>query len=166
MPHFIMPPQGRNITHNINVDAPADLADLYPTILSMAGLQSPVEVSGKNLLEPLSDDRLFFGNSLNKNFCVMEKKIKLVYSAVGNHTLLFDLNQDPMEQHDLSADPAYAQQLARFRQLLLEHTQKYTPEALDPNGDFLTYEAPHCPGDMPGRWFGFHYHDYTVDTFH
>ena len=132
----------------------------------MAGLKSPVPVSGKNLLEPLSDDRLFFGNSLNKNFCVMEKKVKLVYSAVGDHTLLFDLNEDPMEQHDVSGDPAYARTRERLWQLLLEHTKQYTPEALDENGAFLTYEAPRFPGDMPGRWFGFHYHDYTVDTFH
>lgn len=166
VPLFIMPPQGREIPHNISQEAPADLADLYPTILSMAGLSSPVEVSGKNLLEPLSEDRLFFGNSLNKNFCVMEKRVKLVYSSVGNHTLLFDLNQDPMEQHDLSDDPAYAQTLSRLRQLLAAHTAQYTPEALNEKGEFITYDAPRFPGDMPGRWFGFHYHDYTVDTFH
>ena len=50
-------------------------------------------------------DRMFFGNSLNKNFCVMEEKVKLVYSAVGDHVLLFDLNTDPMEQHNLAEDP-------------------------------------------------------------
>ena len=43
---------------------------------------------------------------------------------------------------------------------------KLSGEALGENGQFLTYEAPHFPGDMPGRWFGFHYHDYSVDTFH
>lgn len=31
---------------------------------------------------------------------------------------------------------------------------------------FRTYDAPGFPGDMPGRWFGLHYHDYSVDTFH
>ena len=51
-------------------------------------------------------DRMFFGNTLNKNFCVMEEKVKLVYSAVGDHVLLFDLNTDPMEQHNLAEDPA------------------------------------------------------------
>ena len=95
VPLLIMPPQGRSLPHNISVEAPTDLVDIYPTILAMAGLSSPVSVSGKNLLEPVPMDRMFFGNSLNKNFCVMEEKVKLVYSAVGDHVLLFDLNTDP-----------------------------------------------------------------------
>lgn len=166
VPLFIMPPLGRDIPHNCSVEAPADLVDLYPTILSMAGLSSPVPVSGKNLLDPLSDDRLFFGNSLNKNFCVMERKIKLVYSSVGDHTLLFNLNADPMERHNLANDPAWQKEKERLFAILLEHTKEYTPEALDERGYFITQDAPRFPGDMPGRWFGFHYHDYSVDTFH
>ena len=96
----------------------------------------------------------------------MEEKAKLVYSAVGDHVLLFDLNTDPMEQHNLAEDPAWQERKAKLWKLLLEHTAQYTPEALDEKGQFLTYEAPHFPGDVPGRWFGFHYHDYSVDTFH
>ena len=88
----------------------------------------------------------------------MEEKVKLVYSAVGDHVLLFDLNTDPMEQHNLAKDPAWQERKAKLWKLLLEHTAQYTPEALDENG--------HFPGDVPGRWFGFHYHDYSVDTFH
>lgn len=168
VPLLIMPPQGRNLPHNYTVDAPTDLADIYPTILSMAGVSCPIPVTGQNLLKPetLSMDRIFFGNSLNRNFCVMEHRIKLVYSAVGNHCLLFDLEKDPMEQHDLSQAPAYQEQKTRLWKLLLEHTAAHTPEALDENGAFKTYEAPRFPGDMPGRWFGFHYRDYSVDTFH
>ena len=166
VPLIIMPPQGREIPHNIRVDAPADLADLYPTILAMAGIKPPVQVSGQNLLSPLPEDRIFFGNSLNTNFCVMEKKVKLVYSSVGGHTLLFDLEHDPMEQHDLSQDPAWAETKTRLWDLLVEHTRQYTPQALNEDGTFHTTPAPRFPGDMPGRWFGFHYHDYSVDTFH
>lgn len=51
--------------------------------------------------------------------------------------------------------------------MLLEHTKAHTPEALTEDGTrFVTYAAPAFPGDMPGRWFGFHYHDYSVDIFH
>lgn len=167
VPLLIMPPQGRDIPHGHSIEELTDLVDLYPTILAMAGLSSPVPVSGCNLLEPVPSDRLFFGNSLNRNFCVMENKVKLVYSATGDHVLLFDLKKDPMEQHDLSHDPAYAARRTHLWNLLLAHTRKHTPEALTEDGTrFLTYEAPHFPGDMPGRWFGFHYHDYRVDTFH
>ena len=72
VPLLIMPPQGRSLPQNISVEAPTDLVDLYPTILAMAGLSSPVSVSGRNLLEPVPMDRIFFGNSLNRNFCVMD----------------------------------------------------------------------------------------------
>lgn len=168
VPLLIMPPQGRNIPHNLRTDRPVTLADIYPTILGMANVDCPAEVSGMSLLAPdaIPEDRLFFGNSLNRNFCVMENKIKLVYSATGDHRLLFDLKKDPMEQHDLSRDPAYADTLNHLWKLLLAHTKEHTPEALTPEGEFITYDAPRFPGDMPGRWFGFHYHDYTVDTFH
>ena len=168
VPLLIMPPQERDIPHNLRTDRLVTLADLYPTVLAMAGLSAPQGLCGQNLLDisGLSKDRLFFGNSLNRNFCVMERKIKLVYSAVGDHTLLFDLNQDPQERHDLSGSPEYARILEHLRKLLTEHTARHTPEALTEDGRFITYDAPRFPGDMPGRWFGFHYHDYTVDTFH
>lgn len=167
VPLLIMPPLGREIPHNVEVNSLADLADIYPTILSMAGLTAPVPVSGVDLLGEVPSDRVFFGNSLNKNFCVMQDRVKLVYSAVGDHTLLFDLNRDPMEQHDLSANPAWAAKRDHLWEVLLAHTKAHTPAALTADGKhFITYNAPRFPGDMPGRWFGFHYHDYRVDTFH
>lgn len=168
VPLLIMPPQQRGIPHNLRADHLVTLADLCPTILAMAGLPGPEGLSGRNLLSPSvpKEDRVFFGNSLNRNFCVMERKHKLIYSAVGDHVLLFDLNRDPMEQHDLSADPEYAGIFQRLWNLLLEHTRLHTPEALAQDGSFITYDAPRFPGDMPGRWFGFHYRDYSVDTFH
>ena len=71
-----------------------------------------------------------------------------------------------MERHDLSNDPAWQKEKERLFGMLLEHTKQYTPEALNEDGYFITEDAPRFPGDMPGRWFGFHYHDYSVDTFH
>ena len=111
------------------------------------------------------EDRPFFGNSLNQNFCVMEKKWKLVYSTVGDHTLLFDLNTDPMEQHNLANDPACAEKKEHLWKLLLEHTAQYTPEVLK-DGKFITKPAPQSHLDVKHHWTGFHYHDYSVDVFH
>ena len=166
VPLIIMPPLGRNLSHNISVQALTDLADIYPTILSMAGITPSPALSGINLLDPIPLDRTFYGNSLNRNFCIMEKNYKLVYSATGNHTLLFDIKKDPMEQHNLISNPDLSDIRKRLVQRLLSHTARYTPEALNDKGQFLTYDAPGFPGDMPGRWFGFHYKDYSVDTFH
>ena len=166
VPLFIVPPAGRGLPSNISIDTLTELADLYPTILAMAGVKPPMSVSGKNLLEPLPEERLFFGDSLHTNFCVMEEGVKLVYTTLGGQSLLFDLSEDPMERHDLSAVPGRAEQKNRLWQLLLEHTRLYSPEVLTPQGTFRTREAPRFPGDVPGRWFGFHYHDYSIDTVH
>ena len=95
----------------------------------------------------------------------MENRVKLVYTAFGGQSLLFDLARDPMERRDLSADPAYAKVQERLRRKLLAHAAQYQPEALE-NGAFRTWPAPSFPGDHPDRWYGFHYHDYSVDTFH
>lgn len=165
VPLIIVPPAKSNILHNIVNDAPVELADLYPSILSMANINVSDKITGKNLLKSLSKERIFFGNSLNKNFCVMEDRMKLIYSAVGNHTLLFDLKRDPMEQHNLAEETSMQEVRGHLWELLIQHTKKYTPNALK-DEMFITYDAPAFPGDMPLRWFGFHYHDYSVDTFH
>ena len=60
VPLLIMPPQGRNLPRNIRVDTLAEIADVFPTILAMAGVDAPKEAKGKNLLE-LSEEREFYG---------------------------------------------------------------------------------------------------------
>ena len=146
------------------MDVTAEIADIYPTILAMAGIEAPDFVQGKNLLEE-TGERVFYGNSLNRNFCVMEDRWKLVYCTSGDHRLLFDLNTDPMEQHDLYNNPECAEKRDHLWKLLIEHTAQYTPEVLK-DGEFNTIPEPENYMDVKNHWFGFHYHDYSVDTFH
>lgn len=178
VPLLIVPPSGSGIPHNLTVDSLTEIADIYPTILELAGVTPPEGITGRSLLAPekLPKDRVFYGDSLHTNFCVMKDRIKLVYTTCGDHTLLFDLNSDPMERNDLSTDPAWQEKKNELWRLLLKHTAETAPEALEKNKDndccdpsalrFHTTRPPRFPGDMPGRWFGFHYHDYSVDTFH
>ena len=164
VPLIIVPPLGRFDNTNRRVDVTAEIADVYPTILAMAGVKAPEFVKGRNLLEEV-EERVFFGNSLNKHFCVMEDKWKLVFCTTGGNVLLFNLNEDPMEQHNLADDPACAEKRAHLWKLLLEHTAEYTPEVLK-DGEFMVKPAPTCYQDVKNHWFGFHYHDYSIDTFH
>lgn len=176
VPLFIMPPAGRNLPHNNQIDTLTELADLYPTILSVAGIHPPDDISGHNLLEPqsLPEHRIFYGNSLHTNFCIMEDRIKLVYTVCGDSLLLFDLHQDPMEQHNLANHPQWQKKKEYLWNLLVDHVRTTDPQALEIPSNAKDYEKIHFklttppafPGDMPGRWFGFHYHDYSVDTFH
>ncbi len=164
VPLIIMPPAGRGLPVGKRVDTLAEMADLYPTILEIAGVRPPRQTSGRSLLGPL-EEREFYGSCEGRHYCVMENRVKLVYTAFGGQSLLFDLARDPMERRDLSADPAYAKVQERLRRKLLAHAAQYQPEALE-NGAFRTWPAPSFPGDHPDRWYGFHYHDYSVDTFH
>ena len=102
----------------------------------------------------------------------MEDRKKLIYTRIGSSMLLFDLEKDPMERHNLADDPKYREVRERLWGLLISHVKKTAPQVLKPgsgtdNSDtFNSIPAPRFPGDMPGRWLGFHYRDYTVDTFH
>lgn len=51
VPLIIVPPLGRFKDTNRRVDVTAEIADIYPTILAMAGIEAPDFVQGKNLLE-------------------------------------------------------------------------------------------------------------------
>ena len=176
VPFIIVPPAGRGIVHNNRIDRVITLADVFPTVLAMAGLPSPKEKRGENLLKWIGgkrqDERIFYGDSLHTNFCVMENRKKLIYTRIGSSLLLFDLETDPMERHNLADDPEYAKCRERLWTLLISHVKKTAPQVLRPGSGtdtsdaFISIPAPRFPGDMPGRWLGFHYHDYTVDTFH
>lgn len=164
VPCLIMPPRGRGLPVNRRVDTLTGLSDVYATILGIAGVTPPENTHGVDLREPY-EERTFYGNSLDVNFCVMDGGYKLVYSTCGDHTLLFDMVNDPMEQHDLAALPAYQEKRRELFRMLLEHTAQTRPQALE-NGYFRTSPAPSRPGDVGFRWLGFHYHDFNYDVFH
>ena len=130
IPLFIVPPAGRGIPHNPTVDRPTEIADIYPTILEMAGIPVPEDITGRSLLKPdaLAEDRIFYGDSLHTNFCVMRSQVKLVYTTCGDHMLLFHLKDDPMEQTDLSEDPAWQDKKQELIALLLEHVKETAPQ--------------------------------------
>ena len=164
VPCLILPPKGRGLPVNRRVDTLAQLTDVFATVLAIAGAPAPPQAQGVDLRADYPE-RTFYGNSLDVNFCVMRDGFKLVYSACGDHTLLFDMDNDPMERRDLAALPAYAERRQELFAELLAHTARTRPQALE-NGYFRTRPAPRRPGDVQTRWLGFHWQDRSVDTFH
>ena len=164
IPMIIVPPKNSKYERNKIVEYFAEINDLYPTILSMAGIEKPEDIKGKDLLS-LNEERIFYGNSLNKHFCVMKDNIKLIYCSRGDTKLLFDINKDKMEQNNLINDESYRDIKEELWGLLIENTKKYTPHLLK-NNDFIISEPPKSIKDIKNRWFGFHFKDYSVDTFH
>ena len=120
-------------------ETPADLLDLFPTILAGAGLDPAREMQGrpgKSLFEvaaePAQPERVVFSEyhaagSNTAGFMVRKGRWKFHY-YVRYRPELFDLETDPEELHDLAGDRSYAQVL---RDMEAELRRICDPEAVD-----------------------------------
>ncbi len=117
----------------------ATLLDSFPTIVEGVGasLQSEdADLPGESLwtLANAPDrDRIVFSEyhaifSTVGFYMLRDQRYKYVYYASGNPPQLFDLINDPQENHDLAGDPASAPILKRLHQQLLTICD---PEAVD-----------------------------------
>lgn len=165
VPMIIVPPKNSKLKRNVKIDTFAQMADIYPTIMEIAGIDiSDENLQGTSLLK-LDEERVFYGDTLHTHFSVMKDNIKLIYSRCGDHYLLFDLNNDKMEQKDLSKDPKWSETFKELKDMLFKHISKTVPSIIE-NDQYITIKEPKFPGDIGDHWFGFHYKDYSVDTFH
>ncbi len=91
---------------------PITALDIYPTILEATGIKYTGEneldgvsllphVNGKSKRKP--HDILFWRYSDGAGYAVRKGKYKLVYSGLKEKKILFDMENDPYEQDDLSA---------------------------------------------------------------
>lgn len=170
VPLLIRPPMLAGQLHEMSgrrCDRLVEIADLFPTILSMAGISVPKEADGINLLDHLHDSRseLFYGNVENNNFCVMEGYVKYLWTAFGGSELLFDLKTDPYEQHNLAALPEYASAVKRYRQLLVEHIERTGVTGRCKDGQLIHMPAPKDTHEVP-KWPGYHSPKVDLDTLH
>jgi arylsulfatase A-like enzyme len=114
---------GAGVTRRGREDAIVNTADLYATILELAGL-SIGHVNNSYSLKPLlTDENATSGRTLNvtescnannpnnnRNFAIRDSRFKIV--ATNGVYSLFDLQTDPLEATDLYNDPEYAAQRA------------------------------------------------------
>lgn len=123
----------------------AEMADVMPTLLDLCGVPIPETVEGRPLLAPDTPKREFVYGEVsegNKGTRMIRKgTYKLIYYPCGNVFQLFDLEKDPTESHDLSAEPALAQVRAELEQLLIG--QLYGNDlAWVRDGRLVGFEAP------------------------
>lgn len=97
--------------------------DLAPTILSMAGLEVPNSMQGKNLLSAWQRDGFYYEHPLLSYYHIVgctgyrtaEWKYTRYISQSRHEECLFNLTDDPLEIHNLATDKTYDKQLLSLR---------------------------------------------------
>jgi arylsulfatase A-like enzyme len=96
------------------------LLDIFPTVCDLAGAATPDGLDGRSLRPIMTGNKAKVRDTLfttygNVQRAVRDDRWKLVRYPQINRTQLFDLQNDPDEIRDLSADPAQAD---RTKQLM------------------------------------------------
>lgn len=119
--------KGPGLPGGNRIDHPVTLVDMYPTILDMAGLEIEPDCSGTSwmpLIRGETHERPdyafseFHGNFFRQDwYMLVQGHYKYTY-YVKERPSLFNLNEDPEENHDLALDAGYMPVLNQFEKLL------------------------------------------------
>lgn len=124
----------------------AYLLDIYPTVCDLVGAEVPSGIDGRSLRPILDGDARQVRESLFLAYrevqrAVRDPRWKLIRYPRINRTQLFDLETDPHETQDLSADPAHGPQVERLLGLMRDWQRQL--------GDTLPLESAH---PAPAAW--------------
>jgi arylsulfatase A-like enzyme len=111
LPLIISDPRRKN--KNRKCDKMTLTTDMAPTILDIAGIKPPVSMQGTSLLPALEEDpqnwrkeffyeHLFEHNTIPKSEGVRTQRYKYVRYLGKDHEELYDIKNDPLEQHNLA----------------------------------------------------------------
>ena len=116
---------------------PVELRDIMPTLLDAAGMAIPESVDGDSLLRPARGDtsgwREFVMGEHTRSYpwewdygmqYVTDGKEKYVWFHAADRERFFDLEADPLELHDLSADPSAQERIERWRTRLADVNER------------------------------------------
>lgn len=103
---------GNGITRGARCDRPAELLDIFPTLLELAGLPARPDLEGHSLVPQLRNPRAprpwpAITTHNQGNHTVRDERWRYIRYADGTEEL-YDLKQDPNEWTNLAANPAHA----------------------------------------------------------
>ena len=118
--------------HGAVVDSVTELRDIMPTVLEAAGVPIPDTVDGLSLLPHVTGnapsqwrpeihgEHTHFGQSLH---WVTDGRRKYLWASGRGIEQFFDLEQDPQELHNLVDDAERADEVERWRQVLIGYLE-------------------------------------------
>ena len=122
---------GPGVARGARVTSPAELLDIYPTLVELAGLPARQGLEGHSLVPQLQDaaaPRAWPAITTHNpgNHGVRSARWRYVRYADGSEEL-YDMRRDPREFDNLAADPQYAAVMAEHRRFLPETEQPHAP---------------------------------------
>ena len=103
------------------------LHDIFPTLCDLIGTNTPDSVEGTSLVSALNNGDVQVRDTLFSAYrewqrMVKDNRFKLIEYAVNGRrtTQLFDLENDPLELHNLADDKAHAGKVADLREVLFK----------------------------------------------
>ena len=121
---------GPGIPQGKIVDAFGYLFDVFPTVCDLVGAKVPEGIEGKSLAPVIQGkaegvrDAIFLAYKGIQR-AVRKNRWKLLRYPQVNKTQLFDLDADPFETKDLSADPAHAGEVKELLALMAEQQKLF-----------------------------------------
>lgn len=152
---------------------PVELRDVLPTMLDAAGVTSPIKLDGRSLLDLVADrgpawreyidlehEAIFSPKdnavySPEMGWCgLTDGKTKYIHYSWNGDEQLFDLESDPGEERDLSADPGSRKRLQEWRARLVAHLsergERYVKNGkLQTRREIYTYSPNFPHADRP-----------------
>ncbi len=110
---------------------PVCLEDIMPTLLDLAGAQRPAGLSGVDLVPALRGDPVKIRDVLHSEHApcygneqafhaLTDGRLKYIWRPFDGAEQLFDLQNDPKEEHDLAKNPESSATLEQWRQRLIQ----------------------------------------------
>ena len=149
---------GPGVTPGGRCTAPAELLDIFPTLLEATGMPARPDLEGHSLVPQLRDASAprpwpAITTANQNNHSIRTDRWRYIRYADGSEEL-YDLQADPKEWHNLAALPAHAQTKAELAQWLPKTNLASADPAgqrvllFDPATGALTWEGKSInPGD-------------------
>lgn len=121
----------------------AELRDIMPTILELAGAPIPENIDGSSLLHALSRTWLHGEHTLGElsSQFILTKEDKYIWYSQTGEEQYFDLKTDPHETHNAIHEDAYRKRIKHLRCLLTEALRD-SEEGYVCNGELIVGKTP------------------------